>query len=130
MNTGLTSALAAALPNATNVYVGLVTQLPTDAAGTGLIEAAGSGYARVAASAWTTVNNSLSTVRSNSSAVVFAALSAALSNVVGWGIWSASTGGSLIACGTVNGGVPMSFIATDVPTIAIGSLALTLAVGA
>lgn len=130
MNTGAATALAAAIPNGTSVYVGLLTQMPLDATGAGLIEAAGSGYARIAFSTWLTTNSTSGSIRTNSGAITFAALSAALAGIVGFGIWSAITGGNLIACGLVNNGVAISFVSTDQPSFADQTLNVGAGVGA
>lgn len=121
-------ALSRALPNGTAVYVALFTTLPTSpaAAGTGAVEVSGSAYARVACSSWTQhATNTLR--RQNNAAVTFAALTGAVSGVVGWGLYDALTGGNLIAYGpmrSASGGAATSrsFIATDQPQFAVGEL--------
>jgi len=96
---GKQTALAAILPNGTNAYVGLPFTLPSDDDGTGLVEASGAGYARKAHSAWTSIQDGTVWYRRNTGSVTLAALTAHLENVYGWGIWTAITGGSLIAWG-------------------------------
>jgi hypothetical protein len=96
---GKQQAIAGVLPNGTNAYVGFLTTLPSDDDGTGLVEASGSGYARKAHSAWMNVDESPEWYRVNNGAVEFTALTADLEDIVGWGIWTAITGGSLIAWG-------------------------------
>jgi hypothetical protein len=103
MSGGLTDfsedlALTAVLPNGTNSYVGFFTVLPADD-GTGGTEAAGSNYARVAHAAWISVAAAPVTYRVNNGAIEFAALTADLVGIVGWGIWNASPGGNLLAFG-------------------------------
>jgi hypothetical protein len=93
------TALEAVLVNLTDVYVGLFTELPTDDTPTGGVEATGSGYARKAHNAWlnTTVGDDV--YRVNNGAVELPTLTADLTGIYGWGIWSAITGGNLLAYG-------------------------------
>lgn len=96
---GKQQALAGMLPNGTNFYAGFLTALPSDDAGTGLVEATGSGYARKAHSVWINVDESPKWYRVNSGAIEFAALAANLVDIIGWGIWTAVSSGSLVAWG-------------------------------
>lgn len=96
---GKQQALAGVLANGTTYYVGFLTALPSDDDGTGLIEASGSGYARVGHSAWINVDESPEWYRVNNGAIEFAALTADLVGIVGWVIWTALSGGTLIAWG-------------------------------
>jgi len=96
---GKQQALAGVLPNGTAAYAGFLTTLPTDDAGTGLVEATGSGYARLGHSAWMNVDESPEWYRVNNGAITFAALSADLDDCVGWGLWTAVAAGTLIAWG-------------------------------
>lgn len=111
-------ALAAVLPNGTDVWVALLTTMPDEEDGTGLVEAMGSGYARVAHDAWLNTTADGVTYRTNDGAIEFAALSGALS-VVGWAIYDADTGGDLLAFGSlrdVAGEVlAYNFVSTDQP---------------
>jgi hypothetical protein len=95
------TALASILPGGTDVYVGLFTELPTDDAPTGGVEATGSGYARVVHSTWTNTTVNDDVYRVNNGAVEFAALSADLTGINGWGIWDASSSGNLLAYGPI-----------------------------
>jgi hypothetical protein len=80
-------------------YVGFFTYMP-DIAGVSGVEASGSGYARVAYGAGTNATESTTKVyMTNDAAIEFAALSADLVDIVGWGLWDAITGGNLIAFG-------------------------------
>jgi hypothetical protein len=97
---GEQQALIALLPNGTNRYVGFFTVLPDDD-GTGGTEAIGSGYARIAHAAWINVAAAPITYRVNDGAVEFAALTADLADIVGWGIWDALAAGNLIAFGPI-----------------------------
>lgn len=86
-----------AIPNGSNVYVGLFTTLPA-ADGTGGVEATYDSYARVAHSTWLSKTIATSTVRrENIGAVEMIALGlgGADQTIVGWGIWDASTSGNL-----------------------------------
>jgi len=96
---GKQQAIEGVLVNGTAYYAGFLTTLPTADDGTGLIEATGSGYARKDHSAWMNVDESPEWYRVNNGAVEFAALSADLDDCVGWGLWTAVSGGSLIAWG-------------------------------
>lgn len=96
---GKQQAIAGALPNGTSFYAGYLTTLPSDDDGTGLVEAAGSNYARKAHAAWINIDESPNWFRANNGAIELAALSADLENCVGWAIWTALGGGSLVAWG-------------------------------
>jgi hypothetical protein len=96
---GKQQALAGLFPNGTAFYAGFLTALPSDDDGTGLVEATGSGYARKSHSAWMNVDESPEWYRVNNGAIEFAALTADLEDIVGWGIWTAVSGGSLVAWG-------------------------------
>lgn len=96
---GKQQALAGVLANGTTYYAGFLTTLPTADDGTGLVEATGSGYARLGHSAWLQVDATPTWYHVNNGAIEFAALSADLDDIVGWGIWTAVSGGSLIAWG-------------------------------
>lgn len=97
--------LEALLPNGTDVYVALLTTIPTAIDGTGIVEAAGSGYARKAHNAWTTValpsgyTNGVAVA--NNGAVTFDAVSDALTGLVGWAVYDADTAGNLLAFGAI-----------------------------
>ncbi len=121
MNGGATLGLAAILPGASNVYIALLTQLPSDADGTGLVEASGNGYARVAVSAWLTITDTSGTKRVNQNAITFSALTGALNDIVGWAIYTASSGGTLLGVGSTTS---QDFIATDQPQFAAQTLGL------
>jgi hypothetical protein len=80
-------------------YVGLFTSLP-DSTGAGGTEAAGSGYARKLHTPWIeVVENTVEVYRVNQTAVELDALTADLLSIVGWGLWTLGSGGSLIAFG-------------------------------
>jgi len=96
---GKQQALLNVLDATTAYYAGFLTSLPDDDDGTNLVEATGSGYARKSHAAWQTVDESPEWYRVNTGALTHAALSADLDDVVGWGLWTAVTGGTLIAWG-------------------------------
>lgn len=86
------------LPNGTPRYIGLFTSMPSRA-GVGGTEASGSGYARVMHQSWRDVIvGGFAARRANSGAIRFAALTDDL-DVIGWGAWDASSGGTLRAFG-------------------------------
>jgi hypothetical protein len=129
-STGVNVALAAIMVSGTDRYVGLLTTLPNSRDGTGLVEASGSGYARVAHSAWLNGTSGSDVVRMNSGSVTFAALTAALDGIVGWGIWDAAAAGNLLAFGpmlTAGGDeTSIDFIASDQPQFADQELKLAV----
>lgn len=130
--TGTTTALTALLPSGTARYIGLLTVLP-EQNGTGGTEVSGSGYARATCSTWTMASGNAAR-RQNSAAVTFAALTGAVSGVVGWGIWDAATGGNLLAFGpmraTASGlATTRSFVATDQPSFPAGELWVSIEEG-
>lgn len=92
------AALDAIVPAAGTYYVALFTTVPDDT-GAGGIEASGSGYARVAHSPWLDETDTAAVYKKNSGNVAFAALTAALLNINGWGLFDALTAGNLIAFG-------------------------------
>lgn len=105
-----------------NFYVALLTTMPTDNNGTGLVEVSGGSYARVAVSpvvgSWGAPSTSGSLQQtSNTAAVTFTAASAAWGTVVGVAIYDALTVGNLIyfaplaANQVVNSGNTFSFLA-------------------
>jgi len=96
---GKQQALTGVLANGTTYYVGLLTTLPTDDDGTGLVEATGSGYARKGHSAWMNIDESPEWYRVNNGAVELDALTDDLNDCIGWGIWTAASAGTLIAWG-------------------------------
>jgi len=94
-------AFEGALPNDTEFFVGLLTTVPTDDAGTGLVEATGSGYARIGHSTWLSIVDSSEWYRVNKDAVELAVLTSDLTGILGWGIWTLGAGGSLVAWGSL-----------------------------
>lgn len=97
---GASQAMAAALPNGTSLYVGLLMQIPTDGAGAGLIEVNVAGYERVEHTAWLTTTGSTTVTRANDGSVTFPALEESVEDVAGWAIWDAPSAGNLVAFGS------------------------------
>lgn len=85
--------LALELPQGTNVYVGFFTQMPSRI-GEGGTEVSVSGYARQAIASWVTATEGASARRTNAVALTWDPFVTA-ATVVGWGIWSALTNGTL-----------------------------------
>jgi hypothetical protein len=90
------------LPASSDVYLGLLTTVPTDRDGTGLVEASGTDYARVATSSWANSTDANGVdYRSSSATLTFPESGGSWGTVVGWAIWDASSGGNLLAFGPV-----------------------------
>lgn len=122
MAVGLTQAYAQValetiLPNGTNRYIGLLTTIPSDMIGTGLVELTGTGYARILKNAWLTNLSASKVERANNGAVQFTVGAGGWSGILGWGIWTAVSGGSLIGWGAIYNDAlapgPFSFPAGD-----------------
>jgi hypothetical protein len=124
-------ALDLILPQGTTYYVGLLTVLPSDDAGTGMVEATGSGYARKGRSTWLddTTHDPIY-YRGNASAHIFDVLSADLADIVGWAIWDAAVAGNLIAWGSLQdiGGndITKTFSSGNQPRFLTGELKVGL----
>lgn len=124
---GITGATAAAGSGPANLYVGLLTVLPTDA--TGGTEVTGNAYARVtvvsSATAWAATNGATTTTNpstgtsgttSNNAILTFPTPTpAGWGTVVAVGIWDAATGGNLLIYSaltvskTINAGDSVTF---------------------
>lgn len=100
-NTKKAALLVSILPSGTNVHVALLTTLPTDYDGTGLVEVSSAWYSRVAHSAWVNATDDGVVTRKNNGAVVFSATDVVESGIIGWAIYDAATNGNLIACGPI-----------------------------
>lgn len=87
--------ISAALLSGQATYVALLTTLPVDSSGEGLVEAA---LARVSCVAWVATTQDGGQVITNNAAIEFTEVSAALA-VVGFGIFDSFSGGGLIAVG-------------------------------
>jgi len=110
--------LGSKLPNGTNRYVALLTTLP-NAVGEGAVEVSGSGYVRVAHSTWIDKTEDGVTYRQNDGVIEFPTLSAAVADVVGWGVFNDDTAGDLVAWGPIVNAdgdpIQKSFRENDVP---------------
>lgn len=88
-------------PATSTVYVGLFAALPTG--GIGGTEVSGGGYTRIAVASttgnWVAPSNGET---SNAIPIKFAVPSADWGDVLGVGIWTASTGGTLLLHGTAS----------------------------
>jgi hypothetical protein len=85
--------LAYWLPQGTARHVGLFLEMP-DRVGAGGVEVSADGYARASVSQWLTRNEGASARRTNASSIYWPYLDEAVT-VVGWGIWTAATSGTL-----------------------------------
>ncbi len=116
---GAAAALSAVLPNGTDVWIALFTELPNVLNGTAGVEAEGSGYQRIDWQAWVDVTEDDVVYRRNDGAIEFGALSDALPGVVGWGIYDEQTDGNLLAFGYVRDvagtAVTKNFVAGNQP---------------
>lgn len=95
---GLTLAMRRAtllwwLPQGTELWAGILTQLP-DRTGAGGVEASASGYGRVAVSRWLLRNDGASARRTNAAPIYFPTMAAPVT-AAGWGLWSTETEGTL-----------------------------------
>ena len=118
------------LPGGTDKWIALLTTLPTARDGTGLVEATGSGYARINHQVWTNTTVGTDTQRANNGAITFAALTGALSGIVGWAIYDLVAGTDLIAFGPLVDSndveITRNFINTDQPRFATGELKIRI----
>lgn len=90
--------LRALVPNNGETYVGFFSSMPTRA-GVGGVECVGSGYVRTLHQAWRDIIvGGFVARRANVGEVRGPTLTGDLT-ISGWGIWSASSGGSLLAFG-------------------------------
>lgn len=105
-----------------NLYIALLTTLPTDNNGTGLVEVTGGSYARVTVAASTAQWGAPSTSGSlqqtnNTNAITFTTATANWGTIVGVAIYDALTAGNLLyfaplaANQVVNNGNTFSFLA-------------------
>lgn len=100
-------------------YVGLLTVIPTDStAGT---EVTGGSYARVTGASKFGAPTGTTQV-ANNAAITFPTATADWGAVVGFGIYSASTSGTLLAFGTVTKTIQNG----DTASFAIGALVITV----
>ena len=87
------------IQNGVTHYVALLTTMPSSN-GIGAVEVSGSGYARVAWSSW--IDETIDSVlyRKNNGTIEFPVLTAPVSAVVGFAVYSTSTAGDILAWGT------------------------------
>lgn len=109
-----------------NVYLALFTTLPSG--GAGGTEASGGGYARLAVltdnSHWTVTANSAANAADLAMFTASGAVSSS-ANIVGFGLYDASTSGNLLAYAPV--ATPAAITTSgQVPTFTAGTLVLTL----
>jgi len=106
------------VPNGITRHVALLTTLP-DADGVGAVEVSGGGYARVAWSSWIDETIDAVLCRKNNGTIEFPVLTRNQNAVLGFGVYSASTGGVLLAWGSFvnNAGddVYRNFFAGEMP---------------
>lgn len=113
------------LTRETTLYFALFTTMPTADAGTGGTEVSGNNYSR-----FTFTNNSTNfpaasgRVKANGTIVSFAAPSGSWGTVLGWGLYNASTAGTLVCFGTFT--TSKAYTVGDLAEFPIGSLTLTL----
>jgi len=114
----------AAYTRPTNLFCALFTAVPSDTGGG--TEVATGGYARVTSDAWNVGTTSAggTTTVDNSAAITFATATAAWTTIEAFGIFDTSTGGNLLAWGTVT---TFKVVSTDdIPSFSAGALYITL----
>lgn len=91
-----------------NLYVALLTTMPTDNTGTGLVEVSGTSYARqqVTPAQWAAIatTGSFTETTSSNVAVTFPAAGSNWGTVVGVALYDALTTGNLLRFGTLSTG--------------------------
>jgi hypothetical protein len=132
---GVTGATAAAGTGPANVYMALLTAVPSNNAGTGLTECAGTNYARATVVSslanWagtqglttTVASSGTSGQTSNNAAVTFptpGATGTAWGTINGWAVYDALTGGNMLMYGSL----------TVAKTIALGDAAPSFPISA
>jgi hypothetical protein len=134
-----TRALETVIPNGVNLWVGLLTTLPSSRLGSGslaagAVEASGSGYLRVVHTAWLTATSGTDVLRTNSGAITFGALTGDLPGIVGWCLLNETDTppDNLIAFGPLVDGsgnpIVVDFVATDAPQLADQVLKIRLGI--
>jgi len=108
---------ASVLDTITNTtwYLGLFTTNP-DAAGAGSIEVSGGAYGRqtLAAASWAAATAGDPSYITYDAAITFATATANWGNIVGWGLFTALTGGSPQYWGTITSQAVNSGVAASV----------------
>jgi hypothetical protein len=108
-----------------NIFVALSTTTPTDAGGN-FTEPVGNGYGRVstAAADWAAASGTAPASKANGNAITFPSATGAWGTVTHFGLFSASTGGTLRAWGALT--TSRAPASGDVVRFAIGALIVKL----
>lgn len=109
----------------TNLYVALSTSTPTEAAGN-FTEPSGNGYARVetAPADWNAASGTAPAVSDNANAISFPEASGSWGTVTHFGIYSASTAGTLLCWGAL--AASKAIDSGDTASFAAGALDIQL----
>lgn len=120
-NNVLDAILGVGFTKPATVYVALFTVTPSDAGGG--TEVTGGAYGRVAvtnnATNWPAASSS---TKSNGTVITFPTSTAAWGSVVAWGLFTASTGGTLIVWGALS--TAKTIGVSDAPNFPVGSLVI------
>lgn len=124
--------LAEIIPNGTQFWVGALTTMPNES-WAGWVESTDATYSRAPCSAWATEGLADGTrERVNQAEVLFPPLTGPVL-VAGWGVFGASSGGSLVAAALARppGGLPtpQPYLAGQQPKLSVGSLRISLGQG-
>jgi hypothetical protein len=108
------------------LYLALFTTNPSTDAGASAVEASYTGYARLATTGtdWGSATSAKPSVSANTAALVFGTCTAGSATITGFGFYSASSGGTLLAWGTASLSVTTS--SNNPPQFAIGALTVSL----
>lgn len=114
--------------SATTKYIALSSTTPTEA-GTNFTEPAGGAYARVATTSadWSAASGTAPATKTTSAAKTFPTATAdwaSGANLTHFGIYSAATGGTLLAWGALT--TPKPVLNQDTPSFGAGSIVLRL----
>lgn len=110
----------------TAYYVALLTTMPTDDVGTGIVETTYTGYARqqVTSANWASATAAQPSVVSNTPAVTFGVCTAGSGTIVGFALYDAVSAGTYLGSGTLTSNLAVS---TNVqPAFASGQLQFRL----
>ncbi len=112
-----------------NLYLALLTTMPTDNSGTGLVEVSGTGYARqqITPAQWAAVATSGSFTETSSTnvTVTFPAAGSNWGTIVGVALYDASSAGNALRFGTLSTG-NQSINTGNIFSVPSGSLARTV----
>ena len=114
-----------ALGSAPTIHVALFTTAPGED-GTGGTEVSGNGYARVATTAadWAGATDADPSVVTNANAITFPSATGAWGTVTDFGLYDASTGGNMIATGSLT--TSKAPTSGDTPKFAANELSASL----